>query len=545
MVTNDGCPDDCNDPMKLVYGFDSEGCMCGKDCTSKGGPDNTGKKRLYIPDPRDTGLRMCLESCPPEFAFNKSSAVSAGVYRCPDKVCTQGLTADQQKTCKDEGVCEKLFYMERDPAYGAKTLGKLDNCFLPTANTSDCWYPTYPTTDVFFKCIPTLPTMDAETTAQLELAGLPAGSGEFGNSLGALSNPGGEVGTWTAELNQTYVLLIIAFVVAFAMGFTFLMLMRSFAVPIVYLSTIGLLVVSLGASLFLWDRAGVIPVFSTIDSKVGSNVTAMAEAAGESAGSAGTDTGLVGFFAGVLTLFTIVYIVFVVVMFKKILVAVRVVNEACKALAAMPLLTMQPACTMIALVCLYLWTAVITMYFMSAGEFDPATGQFVYAGGDCSNIESKDAPMRNLNHTATLAILTLTLSSTLTSTNTKDGPLTITHNQLKGTQCTTTGGLTRCKVNVNVSSNEDLPIGSCLGGDPSARLPTPSAPSSSHSGTQLPPPPSPIVPPSPVPACRVLVFWFALCFIRVSTRGRQTRETARGARRICRVFGFGSDGSLG
>jgi hypothetical protein len=44
MVTNDGCPDDCNDPMKLVYGFDSEGCMCGKDCTSKGGPDNTGKK---------------------------------------------------------------------------------------------------------------------------------------------------------------------------------------------------------------------------------------------------------------------------------------------------------------------------------------------------------------------------------------------------------------------------------------------------------------------------------------------------------------------
>jgi hypothetical protein len=37
MAFTDGCPDNCNDPRKLVYGFDSNGCMCGKDCSADPG----------------------------------------------------------------------------------------------------------------------------------------------------------------------------------------------------------------------------------------------------------------------------------------------------------------------------------------------------------------------------------------------------------------------------------------------------------------------------------------------------------------------------
>jgi len=36
------CADNCNDPNKLIYGYDSMSCMCGKDCSATGGPDNTG-----------------------------------------------------------------------------------------------------------------------------------------------------------------------------------------------------------------------------------------------------------------------------------------------------------------------------------------------------------------------------------------------------------------------------------------------------------------------------------------------------------------------
>ena len=204
MAITDGCPDNCNDPRKLVYGFDSQACMCGKDCSQMvpPGPNNKGKYRLYIPDPRDTDLRICVETCPPGFAFNKSSAVSAGTYLCKDNICEEGLTA-AQKADND-----KMFFQERAYGGGCPTqrraaiqalncfsliswpsnaphsalifspplplassdgrvclcahtsimvtpllcigamTSKLDNCFLPTANASDCWYPTYPTSEV-------------------------------------------------------------------------------------------------------------------------------------------------------------------------------------------------------------------------------------------------------------------------------------------------------------------------------------------------------------------------------------------------------------
>jgi hypothetical protein len=302
MAVTDGCPDNCNDPNKLIYGFDSKACMCGKDCTKDGGPDNTGKLRLYIPDPRDPALRLCMASCPADFGFDKKKSVSSGAYVCP--------TAGGEEWCKTTGLDAKqkqngeaMFYQERTHGSLLTMEGASDNCFLPSANITDCWYPTYPTNDVFFKCIPTIPTnFSDEQKEQLQAAGLPIGGGDFGNAMGSLGNPAGEVGVWAAELNQTAYLLGVAFGVALIMGFVFLLLIRLFAVPIVWLCMVGLLIMCLASTLLLWDRAGVIPVFSTIgvcmcvcvcarasitlyissnrrkraDSQVGSNTTALA-----------------------------------------------------------------------------------------------------------------------------------------------------------------------------------------------------------------------------------------------------------------------------
>ena len=102
---------------------------------------------------------------------------------------------------------------------------------------------------------------------------------------------------------------------------------------------------TVGATLFLWDRAGVIALSQTIDAQTGANLTAMAEAAGDEAGDLAADQGVVTFAAACMSIFTVVYIVVLAVMFKRILIAVKVVREACKALAAMPLLVAQPLCT--------------------------------------------------------------------------------------------------------------------------------------------------------------------------------------------------------
>jgi len=202
--------------------------------------------------------------------------------------------------------------------------------------------------------------------------------------------------------------LVVAFVIALIMGFVFLLLIRLFAVPIVWTSMIGLLIVSILGTIFLWDRAGVIPLTSTLDAQTGANISALAKAAGENmAGEAAADKGLVTTAAVVMSIFTAVYFVLFVVLFKKIMIAVKVVREACKALAAMPLLVVQPLCTMVSLAILYIWTAAITMYFMSAGEFDTSTGRFVYSGGDCSG----DLTKSPINYTATAAVLTVTFSA--------------------------------------------------------------------------------------------------------------------------------------
>ena len=226
---------------------------------------------------------------------------------------------------------------------------------------------------------------------------------------------------------------------------------------------------TVGATLFLWDRAGVIALSQTIDAQTGANLTAMAEAAGDEAGDLAADQGVVTFAAACMSIFTVVYIVVLAVMFKRILIAVKVVREACKALAAMPLLVAQPLCTMTSLCLLYVWTAAVSMYLMSAGEFDPSTGTFVYAGGDCSEIDKADAVMKNLSMTTTAALLTLTFNQRMNSSATAAGPLKLVSDslgsidQLKGTECATVVAQTRCKKNVNVSSSDAFPIGSCVG----------------------------------------------------------------------------------
>ena len=211
-------------------------------------------------------------------------------------------------------------------------------------------------------------------------------------------------------------------------------------------------------------------------------MTALAAAAGDEMGDAAADPVLINLAATVMSIFTVVYVVIFVLMFKRIMIAVKVVKEACKALAAMPLLVFQPVCTMVSLLLLYAWTAIITMYFMSAGEFDMTTGTFVYSGGTCG----ADLQKAGLNYTARTALLTMVLT---TDVVVKRGQLSrdkgatwgallsqdemaagsadfeLNHTELKGSECkwSSLTQTDRCAKNVNVSSSKSLGLGSCLG----------------------------------------------------------------------------------
>jgi len=68
--------------------FDSNGCMCGKNCTDEGLGDNTDKYNMYMPNPVSPDERACLAACPPAFIFNKTAAAEVGAYKCPGGGCT-------------------------------------------------------------------------------------------------------------------------------------------------------------------------------------------------------------------------------------------------------------------------------------------------------------------------------------------------------------------------------------------------------------------------------------------------------------------------
>mmetsp|Transcript_26387 Transcript_26387/g.59980 ORF Transcript_26387/g.59980 Transcript_26387/m.59980 type:complete len:916 (-) Transcript_26387:201-2948(-) len=443
MVFTDGCPNNCNDPMKLVFGTDSNGCMCGKKCTSLN-VDNTGKKRLYLPDPRDPYTRLCLEACPTAFAYTKTEATKQGTFVCVNDVCKTGTSY--------------TFYNENISIGSSTPLWPLDNCFLPTAKSTDCWYPSYPTMDVLYKCIPSLPANLSADSQSLQAVGLPATTSSFGDSLSTLSSPGGSVGRYAAELTQTWQLIVIGMGIALALGFVFLVVVRLFAVVILWIVIIGLFIVLAACSVFAWDRSGKISIFSKLQDQ--SNLTALADASGISIPGQNTDPAIITAFAIIFSVLFVAYLLILIVLFKRILLAVKVIVEAAKAISAMPFLILQPLATFVSLAVLYVWAILIAMYLFSAGKFDPITGKFVYAGGDCV------ADLRNyvvtINFTTSLITL---MKNTATTQTSATGNYTILDPRLKGQSCTTSDltKLERCTMYSNTTSSEAFPIGTCLG----------------------------------------------------------------------------------
>mmetsp|Transcript_58692 Transcript_58692/g.120049 ORF Transcript_58692/g.120049 Transcript_58692/m.120049 type:complete len:670 (-) Transcript_58692:2-2011(-) len=468
MAFTDGCPDNCNDPSKLVYGFDSNGCMCGKDCSAddtKNNVDNTGKKRLYIPDPREASMRLCVADCPPEFAFDKDASILRGTYSC--------TTTD----CKDS--TGPTFALQRSRGDTLSNNGKLDNCFVPGSKEGDCWYPAYPTSDVFFKCVPSLPAeLTEEDMARMESLGLPVGNAAFGDALAVMSNPAGEFGKLTGEVQSTWPLLLASVIIAVVLGFVFLMLIRMFALPMMWIIVIGLVLVLGFATLLAWDKTGKVDIFGRLSAETGANITALADAAGGNALEGSTEPALVEAAAWILTVISIVYVVLLIFFLKRITIAVKVIVEAAKAMAAMPTIILQPIWTFLSLLILYLWAAFITIYLVSAGEFDPATGTFTYAGGTCK-ADLAGAEL-SVVHSAALVSVMLPAGMLLRGTDVgmeisfdnastwsaapADGMLQLTDWRMKGSKCTLDAVLQieKCE-HFNTSSSPSMVVGGCFG----------------------------------------------------------------------------------
>lgn len=351
VVITDGCPGSCNDPRRLIFGTDS---ITGEVC---GTGNQTGKARLYVANPVDPmGRKFCVESCPSLLDGSGASSVALGLIEGDASTIRVGADAEQASP---------------------------DNCFLPMApfrsdRAKGCFYPTYASYDILYKCVPLLP----KNITDASKLGLPASLKGFTIAAGYIASPVGILGNAVSEIQVTWPVIVALCLLAVVLGFLWLLMLRGCAMMLI-MGTILLFALALiGLTLLAWDKAGMIRVASVYNElAVQIDAVQLSPPVAEAV-------------AVIISGILICYLLLVCCMFKRIRIAVRLIQESARAVVDMPSMVFFPVSTFAAFFILCAWSVVIGLYLASAGEFDPILGSYSFAsrhrligahGPDCAD----------------------------------------------------------------------------------------------------------------------------------------------------------------
>jgi len=335
----EGCPDNCNDPKKLVFSTDSvTGEVCGTGA-------QRGKYRVYFPHPADPlSRRLCVSSCPDSYSDSIPASVAMGLY-------------------------------EGDPAAISST--RVHNCLLPSspspsssassqqgnAPRAGCFYPTYATIDIMFKCVPMLPRNLTHT----EALGFSASQEAFTSAARFIAAPVGLLGSVVSELQVTWRIILWACAGAVVLAFLWLVLLRSFALLLIVSFSLLLLLASGGLTLLAWDKAGMIAV------------TGVSADLNDGLDSVELSPAIAKVIAVILSFATLLLLLLACCFAKRILVAVRLIQEAAKAVIDIPSIIFFPLSTLLSLILLCVLAVSGGLFLASAGEYDPVLGSYSYA----------------------------------------------------------------------------------------------------------------------------------------------------------------------
>ena len=162
------------------------------------------------------------------------------------------------------------------------------------------------------------------------------------------------------------VIIALCFLALF-LGFFWLLMLRGCAMFLIMGTILAFAVALIGLSLLAWDKAGMIRIAS-IYNELAVHVDAV-ELSGPWAEAV----------AVIITAIAVAYLLLVCCMFKRIRIAVRLIQESARAVVEIPTMVLFPVSTFFAFLLLCTWTVIIGTYLASAGEFDPVLGSYSYA----------------------------------------------------------------------------------------------------------------------------------------------------------------------
>ena len=361
-------------------------------------------------DPSDFNFfGICLEKCPEQAGWTCSSyghAIMADTMG-EDMVWDVKPGSDKEKeldNCKAEadgmGV-SGILLSSFTKALSGKCNEYLDHCFytpIQMSNTFFRCFPNYNQTikygcdddgngimDAGTRSVPYTEKEAADCQTMLEIATTQK-QAQPNFVYDQISSTFAVVGRMMGDVQQTMVpIFVTGTVAAILLGFAWLLLLRYCAMVFVWATILLVVSFMVTTCYILYIQAGMLPNPMSGEPVVVQNSTMAANSMLNSAGIPTSDVASTDLFRGLailMTIITVIQIVVIVALKHNINVAARIIQEASRAMASMPMLSVLPLPLVGMVFILFLWFVYNLMCLMSAEPF--STEDMATYGGNSS-----------------------------------------------------------------------------------------------------------------------------------------------------------------
>eukprot|EP01105_Mastigella_eilhardi_P017562 TRINITY_DN4036_c0_g3_i3.p1 TRINITY_DN4036_c0_g3~~TRINITY_DN4036_c0_g3_i3.p1 ORF type:complete len:497 (+),score=119.54 TRINITY_DN4036_c0_g3_i3:104-1492(+) len=328
------------DINRLTHGIDMYGNMCGY--SNKGSSmvddgyemDLTHRGYLYWPNPLDMSIQLCVAHCPDAYASMEDLAWMLNPF------------GDQGEKARQKLIC---MYNVTDPT--------VDNIYL-----GEC-FPPYKADSILGRCAPDLDNVTLfndmfafffkKVNETIDNKTNQTPFDHLAESLVDAVNHGGATSKVMADITKVWWIMLLLCVVAVALSWLALFVLRFFTGVIVWATIILVLAAMLALTALLWFIGGRmrLDLPDNPNFRIKQDVRQM---------------NWIRIVSYVMVGVDFVMIVVIIFLRNRIRLAVQIIKEASKALARMPLLTWFPFLTFAAQLVLYAYWLVVSMYLATA-----------------------------------------------------------------------------------------------------------------------------------------------------------------------------------
>eukprot|EP00499_Haloplacidia_sp_CaronLabIsolate_P015236 CAMPEP_0196781634 /NCGR_PEP_ID=MMETSP1104-20130614/10011_1 /TAXON_ID=33652 /ORGANISM="Cafeteria sp., Strain Caron Lab Isolate" /LENGTH=754 /DNA_ID=CAMNT_0042151867 /DNA_START=46 /DNA_END=2310 /DNA_ORIENTATION=+ len=395
--------------FRLLYGKDFKGNICGHD-SGVSSLDKVAYPRLtedlLAARDRFGSLSGAIDN------INKINFFGICVSSCPDAgdyLCSYDAQAEVNTRIAATGNTNTF----NQEVSACKDRGYDDSRATCALIYDECWLFTLKTTSYLLRCLPLTESDSTSTSRCLDPTTVSADSSQCRvketNTTTTTTGTAQQnvlfdqitsfVNTWAnyfGDLTRTwYIILTVGLVGALVLSFVFAFLLRLFVKCIVWTIILSVFLACVLGTFLLYIKAGIISssIVEDFNQQIGSSSSfTLPEASAEQ----NNNQDLFKWLSYLMTAVTLIVLIVIVSIRERVNIACTVIQEAGKALNAMPLLTLWPLHTVLWVTILFLYYIFVAATLYSMGDFktDNTTSVLDEGAGSSNASDILDAVQR-------------------------------------------------------------------------------------------------------------------------------------------------------